>query len=217
MTHVRCNGWRAPVLRAVPNNDQGRFSVVFLHGGAFCLMNAWTYHRLVGHIAQACEAQVISPDYSLAPEHPFPRALNECISAIAAAREEHPCRLIALVGDSAGGGLALPALLQMRDSGTTLPFGAVLLDLTLSSPPPSSPALCVQASENDLLRDDCARLRDACTAQDLESQYELFAYMLHGFQFFAGKMPEADQAIGKAAGFLNDVCDRVVNAQLGVT
>ena len=258
VTHVSGQMAGVPVLRAVPDNDQGRFSIVFLHGGAFCLMSAWTHHRFAGYIAQACKAQVISPDYSLAPEKPFPRALSECVSVITAAREGHPRSLIALVGDSAGGGLALSALLQMRDSGAALPFGAVLmapwLDLTLSSPSVKSaakrdvilieenlremaelytggedlraprvspvygnfaglPPLYVQASGNDLLRDDCTLLRDAYIAQGLELQYELFADMFHCFQFYAGKMPEAEHAIGKAAGFLKGACDKISNVQ----
>ena len=77
------------------------------------------------------------------------------------------------------------------------------------------PPLYVQASGNDLLCDDCTRLRDAYIAQGLDLQYELYPEMLHSFQFFAGKMPEAGQAIGKSAGFLHDVCDKIQKIQSG--
>jgi len=126
-----------PVVRAHPDEEHGRYRVVFLHGGAFCLMSAWTHHRLAGHIATACRAQVILPDYALAPERPFPAALDECVAVVGAARDEQPEGLTALMGDSAGGGLALSVLLEIRDAGTAPPFAAVLmapwLDLTLSS------------------------------------------------------------------------------------
>ncbi len=235
------------VLRAIPERDLGRFSVVFLHGGAFCLMSARTHHRLAGHIASACRAQVIVPDYALAPERPFPAALQECVAALGAARDERSDGMVALMGDSAGGGLALSVLLQVRDQGATPPFAAVLmapwLDLTLSSPSVRSaagsdvilaednlrkmaelylngakpddplasplfgcfkglPPLYAQASGRDLLRDDCTRLRDAFTEQGLTLEFELFADMLHSFQFFAGNMPEAEDAICRAAAFL---------------
>lgn len=126
-----------PVVRAVPGEDRGLYSVVFLHGGAFCLMSAWTHHRLAGHLATACRAQVILPDYALAPERPFPAALDECVAVVGAARDEQPDGLTALMGDSAGGGLALSVLLEIRDAEIAAPFAAVLmapwLDLTLSS------------------------------------------------------------------------------------
>ena len=239
-----------PVLRAIPEVDLGLYSVVFLHGGAFCLMSAWTHHRVAGHIATACRAEVVVPDYALAPEEPFPAALEDCVGVVQAAREVQRHGLVALMGDSAGGGLALSVLLQIRDAGVAPPFAAVLmapwLDLTLSSPsirtsvgvdvilmernlremarlylngapaddPRASPLfgdfrglppLYVQASGRDLLRDDCTRLRDAFTEQGLELQFELFPDMLHSFQFFAGNIPEADQAILKAAAFLDQM------------
>ena len=239
-----------PVLRAIPEVDRALFSVVFLHGGAFCLMSAWTHHRLAGHIATACRAEVIVPDYALAPEKPFPAALEECVAVVLRAREKQAHGLTALMGDSAGGGLALSVMLQIRDAGAAPPFAAVLmapwLDLTLTSPsirtaanedvilternlretaclylngaraddPRASPLfgtfgglppLYVQASGRDLLRDDCMRLRDAYTEQRLELQFELFPDMLHSFQFFAGNIPEADEAVRKAAAFLDQV------------
>ena len=127
-----------PVLRAIPACDRGIFNIVMIHGGAFCLMSAHTHHRVAGHIANACQSQVIAPDYSLAPECPYPTALNECIAVIQAALDERDDGYTALIGDSAGGGLALSAALKLRDLGSTLPVSIVLfspwLDLTLASP-----------------------------------------------------------------------------------
>lgn len=126
-----------PVVRAIPDEDRGLYGVVFLHGGAFCFMSAWTHHRLAGHIAASCRAQVVVPDFALAPERPFPAAVEECVAVVGAVRDGRPDGLVALMGDSSGGGLALSVLLEIRDASARLPFAAVLmapwLDLTLSS------------------------------------------------------------------------------------
>ena len=241
-------------IRAIPKQDCGRFNVVFLHGGAFCLMSAWSHHRVAGHIAKACGVQVIVPDYSLAPEHPFPQALDECVAVVAAAQEEHPLGLTALMGDSAGGGLTLSALQRLRDEDVLLPFAAVLmapwLDLTLSSPSVKTaadedvvltepklrimaeyyagavdssdprisplfgtfdalPPLYLQAAGKDLLRDDSLRLKETYATLGLDLKCELFGDMIHCFHFFAGNMPEADQAIAKSAEFLKCLVNKI--------
>ena len=118
-----------------PREDRGRSEVVYLHGGAFCLMSAMSYHRLAGHLANACCSPVLIPDYSLAPEKPFPHALHECRDVVED-RISRSGKSVALVGDSAGGGLVLSLLMMMRDAESTLPRCATLLspwlDLTLS-------------------------------------------------------------------------------------
>ncbi len=127
-----------PVIRAIPDRDRGQFNILLIHGGAFCLMSAQTHQRVAGHFAVACQSQVILPDYSLAPEHPYPTALNECVQVMAAAIAERTDHRTALIGDSAGGGLALSAALKMRDNNSQLPFAIALLspwlDVTLASP-----------------------------------------------------------------------------------
>ena len=125
---------------ARPQYRDRRRRVIFLHGGGFALMSPETHRRFAGHIAVACRAEVYVPKYSLAPEFPYPAALNECArftrhftegSQVSGAR-------VVLSGDSAGGGLALSTALKMRDEGATLPACLVLLcpwlDLTLSGP-----------------------------------------------------------------------------------
>lgn len=128
IANVRCLYVRPAIRRHAA-------AIVFLHGGAFCLMSAKTHARMAGHIANAAGCDVILPDYALAPEHPFPAALNECRDVVAALLERGH-RPLALMGDSAGGGLALSVLLALRAAGSPLPGCAVLmspwLDMTLS-------------------------------------------------------------------------------------
>jgi acetyl esterase/lipase len=96
--------------------------VLYLHGGGFTIGSARTHRALATHLAAASGATVHVLDYRLAPEHPFPAALDD---AVAAYRElldggADPART-ALAGDSAGGWLALAAALRLRDGVTPLP------------------------------------------------------------------------------------------------
>ncbi|MCY3997498.1 MAG: alpha/beta hydrolase [Rhodobacter sp.] len=234
-------------LRIVPDRPRSRREAIYLHGGAFCLMSAWTHHRLAGHIANVIADAVLVPDYALAPEAPFPVARDQCAELIRARRRAGVTRLI-LIGDSAGGGLALSAVCHLRDSGGPLPDAMVLLspwlDLSLSGPdlragiiddpiltlnnlrnfaalyldgrnvrdPDASPLwnrfdnlppLLAHSAELDLLREDVFRLADAWP--DAPSiQHKHFPGMLHSFHFFAGTMPEADQAVREIGRFVDD-------------
>ena len=120
-------------LRARPPTVREDFELVYLHGGGFCLHSAYSYHRMVGHFAGHCQAEAVLPDYSLAPEQPFPAALEEC-QAVVADRIARAGRPVALAGDSAGGNLTLSVLMKLRDEGQPMPFAAVMiapwLDLT---------------------------------------------------------------------------------------
>ena len=124
---------------AQPEICSPRRKLIFLHGGAFALMSPETHSRLAGHLATACRAAVYVPEYSLAPEHPYPAALNECVEFTRHFTESQQFADAAIVlsGDSAGGGLALSAAMKMRDEARRLPACLVLLcpwlDLTLKS------------------------------------------------------------------------------------
>ena len=131
-------GLRTVVMK--PEICNPRRKLIFLHGGAFALMSPETHSRLGGHLANACRAEVYLPEYSLAPEHPYPRALEECVGFTSRFTEANHLAdaAIVLAGDSAGGGLALSAAMKMRDEARRLPASLVLLcpwlDLTLKSP-----------------------------------------------------------------------------------
>jgi acetyl esterase/lipase len=113
-------------------------AIVYFHGGGYAIGSVNTHRMLVGEIARATGARLLSVDYRLAPEHPFPAAVQD---AVAAYRFVLGCGLdpehVAVAGDSAGGGLAAASLLALRDAGDRLPAAAVLLspwlDLTLTS------------------------------------------------------------------------------------
>jgi acetyl esterase/lipase len=101
---------------ALPTGADEGAAVLYLHGGAYFSGSPATHRRLAGHVATATGARVFSAAYRLAPEHPFPAALEDSVAAyrFLLATGIDPGR-IAVGGDSAGGGLALATLLRLRE------------------------------------------------------------------------------------------------------
>lgn len=128
-----------PVEWANVRNESTERVILYFHGGGYCLGSIATHRALVGNLARAASARVASVEYRLAPEHPFPAAIDDAVSAYRAlvATGMSPAR-IALGGDSAGGGLTAATLLGLRDRGDPLPACAVCispwLDLSCSGP-----------------------------------------------------------------------------------
>ncbi len=103
-------------------------AVLFVHGGSYVLGSAYGYRPLAGALAKACEANVLIADYRLAPEHPFPAALDDVHHAYAWMLQQNVrASEIVVVGDSSGAAITLALLLKCRDEGVALPGGAVLL------------------------------------------------------------------------------------------
>lgn len=100
--------------------------LVYIHGGAFVAGSAHGYRALAGELARAGGLTLWSIDYRLAPEHPFPAALDDCINAYRALLEQGiaPDKIV-LAGDSAGGGLVMSVLLGLREAGDPLPAAAI--------------------------------------------------------------------------------------------
>ncbi|WP_280270538.1 alpha/beta hydrolase [Nocardia wallacei] len=106
----------------------GSTVILYLHGGGFMFGTPVGYRNLAGHVARAAGSAVLVPKYRRAPEAPFPAGLLDAVAAYEGllSRGFAP-ELIALVGDSAGAGLALSCLLTLRDAGKALPATAVLM------------------------------------------------------------------------------------------
>ena len=118
--------------------------LLYLHGGAYITGSCHTHRGLAGHLAQSAGLDCFLLDYRLAPEHPFPAAVEDAQAAYLALHKQDPARTIVLAGDSAGGGLALALALRLRDAGHAAPGAMALLspwtDLTLSLPTHQSKA-----------------------------------------------------------------------------
>ena len=116
--------------------------LLYLHGGGFVSGSGGFYLTLAAHLSAAARCAVLLPDYRLAPEHPFPAGLEDCIRAyewMVANGPSGPAPSVAtfIAGDSAGGNLTLATLLALRDRHKPLPKGGIALsattDLTLAS------------------------------------------------------------------------------------
>jgi monoterpene epsilon-lactone hydrolase len=111
--------------------------ILYFHGGAYTMGSAQGAAGLAAGLAREAEAPTVSVDYRLAPEYPYPAALDDALAAYRGLLDEGfaPGR-IALAGESAGAGLAAAALVAIRDSGLPAAAAAVLMspwtDLTLS-------------------------------------------------------------------------------------
>jgi acetyl esterase len=115
-----------------PDLDVPSPGLLYLHGGGFVIGSPETHDRLARDLAVASGTRVVSLEYGLAPEHPYPAGLDDCVEAAcwlgshATAVDIDPARLV-MGGDSAGANLSAATLLRLRDEGRGPAFRAVLL------------------------------------------------------------------------------------------
>lgn len=117
-----------PTLQATAPTSAADHALLYLHGGAFVVGSPQGYRGLAGELARAGGMTGFAIDYRLAPETPFPGAVDDAVAAYRAlmARGFTPDK-IAIAGDSAGGGLTLSMLVRLRDAGLPLPSCALLI------------------------------------------------------------------------------------------
>jgi epsilon-lactone hydrolase len=129
----RANDLAIESVRAV---ESPKRVVLHLHGGAFIMGSPESYRNRAMRLSFRLEAEVFVPDYRLAPEHPYPAALEDALAALRCVRDLRSQLPLFITGDSAGGGLSLSLLIRLRDLGLPMPSGAILLspwtDLTVS-------------------------------------------------------------------------------------
>jgi epsilon-lactone hydrolase len=114
-----------------------RHVVLYFHGGVYAMGDAFLAAELASQVGRRTDAKVISVDYRLAPEHPYPAAVDDALAAYdALLRDSIAPSDIAFAGESAGGGLAIATLVNARDHGLPLPAAALVMspyvDLTLA-------------------------------------------------------------------------------------
>jgi monoterpene epsilon-lactone hydrolase len=126
------------VLRAPIDNPTGEFIkvsgvenervILYFHGGGYVMGSSSAHRTIVAKFVKECGINALTFDYRLAPEHPFPAALNDSVNVyrwLLSQRISPPNTVF--IGDSAGGGLCLATLLSIRDQKTPLPGAAVVL------------------------------------------------------------------------------------------
>ena len=120
--------WPGGEVITAQDSDENSPIVLYLHGGGFIACSPETHRPLVGALVSRLRAKAFVPAYRLAPEHPFPGAFDDARSAylhLVDDRKVDP-RRIAVVGDSAGGGLALSLVMALRNDGVPLPSCVVM-------------------------------------------------------------------------------------------
>lgn len=130
--------------------------VIWMHGGAFCAGSCLTHRGMAGEIARHAAARVLTIDYRLSPEHPFPAGRDDCLAVYAEVAAMPGVAKLAVGGDSAGGALALATLLAARDRDWRRPDAAVLfspwLDLRCTANSHRAKAAVDPMIHSDVLR-----------------------------------------------------------------
>jgi len=212
-----------------------RASILYLHGGAYCVGSAASHRAITACLAQAAGMPVFSPDYRLAPEHPHPAAIEDAIAVSRALATQGP---VVLAGDSAGGGLALWAARAVPASRALVLFSP-WIDLAAAYPPQGDatlrgdwlaacahhylagatpslleidfaglPPVLIQAGSDEILRADARRLHEALARDGVTARCEIVPGRWHAFQLHAGWLPSADAAIARAAAFIAEALAR---------
>jgi monoterpene epsilon-lactone hydrolase len=140
-----------------PEADPKRV-LMYIHGGGYQLGSVRSHGPLAAHLGRGIGRRVFLPEYRLAPEHPFPAAVDDIQAAwrwLVTGGGVDPAAVV-IAGDSAGGGLTLALMHALRDAGEALPAGAVLispfLDLTASGT-----SLTERASQDPIFTPDAIR------------------------------------------------------------
>jgi epsilon-lactone hydrolase len=152
----------------VPGSDPSRV-VIFFHGGGYCSGSIQSHRRLVTEAGRAARMRTLAVGYRLAPEHPFPAAYNDALTAWQFLRKQGIAAAhIAIGGDSAGAGLTLGLISRLRDAHEKLPACAWLIspwtDLTMSG----STLLSKAAVDPLIHKEYLNELADAYLPADME-------------------------------------------------
>ena len=244
---IQLGGVEVEVITA-PNADSGR-KILYFHGGGYVMGSPRTHRKLAGDLSRAAQAQVVLPDYPLAPEAPFPAALNAATTLYESIIEGTSSRRVSIAGDSAGGGLTLAVLLNIRNSDLPVPGAAALispwLDMTndkridpalvardpivapadmaqmsswyLGSASPTSPfaspgladltglpPILVQVGTAEILLAESRALAERAKQFGISLELEEWPDMVHVWHVFAGRVPEATEAVERLGAFLRD-------------
>ena len=126
-----------PTAEITVDGIEPRHIVLYFHGGVYVMGDAFLAADLASQVGRRTRAKVISVDYRLAPEHPYPAAVDDALAAYEALLHNGAAPSdIVFAGESAGGGLAIATLVNARDHGLPLPAAAFVMspyaDLTLA-------------------------------------------------------------------------------------
>jgi monoterpene epsilon-lactone hydrolase len=128
-----------PSEKLTPRGADATRTIFYLHGGGYCIGGSASHRTMAARMAEAADAIAYVLDYRMAPEHPFPAAVDDSLAAWRALLDagRDPARTV-IAGDSAGGGLSVATAVAARDAGLPLPAGLHLIspwaNMTNASP-----------------------------------------------------------------------------------
>lgn len=162
------DGRRAHVF--VPQGDCGKRAILFIHGGGWAYCSAATHEGAARQLARECRAPVVTFDYRLAPEHPYPAGLEDCLALWAGREEILPGRAWSVAGDSAGANLSAALMLRLiaARQGQDLPQAALLF-YGVWDADFDSPSYRAMADGPGLTRDKMRRYWDFYADADLRA------------------------------------------------
>ncbi|HQD71174.1 MAG: alpha/beta hydrolase [Limnochordia bacterium] len=217
-----------------PNNYQPDRAVLQLHGGAYMRSledNGATYRRAALQYAKLSGGAVLTVDYRVAPEHPYPAALEDAVAAYNWLLDQGilPEQII-IAGDSAGGGLTLATALYLRDNRQPLPKALITmsawtnLDYRLWTPayvgnaraddPYISPIygeyygfppMLMQVGGDERLLNDTVAVAQKAREAGVDVRQTTYPGMFHVFQMLFPELPEANAAWVEVAEFINEI------------
>jgi acetyl esterase/lipase len=157
-----------PTAEVTVDGIEPRHVVLYFHGGVYAIGDAFQAAGLAAQIGRRTQAKVISVDYRLAPEHPYPAAVDDALAAYEALLQAGTAPSgIVFAGESAGGGLAVATLVNARDHGLPLPAAAFVMspyaDLTLAGTTIETKGKADPLLSRELLQ---ARVPDYTAGQD---------------------------------------------------
>jgi acetyl esterase/lipase len=234
-----------------PIDADGDGLLLYFHGGGYAVGGLGTHRNLIGFLAAAARVPALSVGYRLAPEHPYPAAVDDAVAVLSwLSANGTPTSNVVVAGDSAGGGLAAAMCVVAREHGWSMPRALVLLspwldmaataddeddalvddpivtranlrelrgwylgnvarDAPLASPARADvtgfPPTLIQVGSRELLRADAVRFGERLRASGTDATCEVWDGMIHVWQFYAGVVPEADEAIAVIAEWLRTV------------
>lgn len=128
VTRERVSADGIPCEWIIPQNSATDQVMLYLHGGGFVLGFTPLHFQMVAYVAQKIGIRVLMVDYRVAPEHPFPASLDDCVAAYRwLLKQGFSAPNMVVAGDSAGGNLTLTTLMKLRDSSDPLPAAAACL------------------------------------------------------------------------------------------
>jgi monoterpene epsilon-lactone hydrolase len=126
MENIKAGDVEALWVKAVNAGDSA--TILYLHGGAYSMGSAQTHLGITGMLSELCGLRILSVDYRLAPEAPYPAALQDAVNAYRWLLQQGvPAKSIVIGGDSAGGGLTFATLVELKNRGIPLPAAVFAL------------------------------------------------------------------------------------------